>query len=61
MAAQLAVFPDQFELIAGKLAAAPAGAGEIADEMRLLLEQTDDTVRFAEDLRGSAARYPLSA
>jgi len=61
MAAQLAVFPDQFELIAGRLAAAPAGAAEIADEMRLLLEQTDDTVRFAEDLRGSAARYRLAA
>ena len=61
MAAQLAVFPDQFELIASKLAATPACAGEIAEEMRLLVEQTDDTVRFAEDLRGSAARYELGA
>jgi hypothetical protein len=29
--------------------------------MKLLVEQTDDTVRFAEDLRGSAARYDLGA
>ena len=61
MAAQLAVFPDQFELVASKLAATPACAGEIADEMKLLVEQTDDTVRFAEDLRGSAVRYDLGA
>jgi len=61
MAAQLAVFPDQLELIAGKLAAAPASAGEIGGEMQLLLEQTDDTVRFAEDLRGSAPLYELGA
>jgi len=61
MAAQLAVFPDQFELIASKLASAPASAGEIAEEMKLLVEQTDDTVRFAEDLRGSAPLYELGA
>lgn len=61
MAAQLAVFPDQFELIASKLAQAPASAGEVVEDMKLLLEQTDDTVRFAEDLRGSAPLYELSA
>jgi hypothetical protein len=61
MAAQLTVFPDQFELIASKLAQAPACAGEIAEDMKLLLEQTDDTVRFAEDLRGSAPLYELGA
>jgi hypothetical protein len=53
MAAQLKVFPDQFEIIASKLATTHADVTEIVSEMRLLLEQTDDTVTFAEDMRGS--------
>jgi hypothetical protein len=55
MCAQLKVFPDQFELILGKLGALRADVGEVAGEMKLLLEQTDDTVSFAEDLRATEA------
>ncbi|MCE9575125.1 MAG: hypothetical protein K8W52_18380 [Deltaproteobacteria bacterium] len=51
MAAQLRVFPDQFELILSKLATAGASVSEVVDEMALLLEQTDDTVAFDADLR----------
>ncbi|MEO8699682.1 MAG: hypothetical protein ABI867_06545 [Kofleriaceae bacterium] len=51
MAAQLAVFPDQFEIISSKLATSHADVTEVVSDMRLLLEQTDDTVSFAEDLR----------
>src|SRR5262249_61830408 len=53
MAAQLEVFPEQFEIILGKLATTQADAGEVIGDMKLLLEQTDDTVRFAEDTRGA--------
>ncbi len=52
--AQLEVFPDQFEIILGKLATPQADVGEVVDDMKLLLEQTDDTVRFAEDMRTSS-------
>ena len=51
IAAQLGVFPDQFEIILGKLAGAQADVSAVIGEMKLLLEQTDDTVRFAEDTR----------
>jgi hypothetical protein len=51
MAAQLRVFPDQFELILSKLATTGASVGEVVDDMALLLEQTDDTVAFDADLR----------
>jgi len=51
MAAQLKVFPDQFEIILNKLATTQADVGEVVSDMKLLLEQTDDTVRFAEDTR----------
>ncbi|HWU87481.1 MAG TPA: hypothetical protein VN253_09405 [Kofleriaceae bacterium] len=61
MAAQLRVFPDQFELISSKLATAPALAGEIVGEMKLLLEQTDDTVKFAEDMRSGLTALALDA
>lgn len=61
MAAQLRVFPDQFELISSKLATSPSLAGEIVGEMKLLLEQTDDTVKFAEDLRTNLAALALDA
>lgn len=47
--AQLEVFPDQFALILGKLGAARTDVGEIAGEMQLLLEQTDDTVALGSD------------
>ncbi|HET7502765.1 MAG TPA: hypothetical protein VFK02_17205 [Kofleriaceae bacterium] len=58
MAAQLKVFPDQFELILSKLATSHADVGEVIGDMKLLLEQTDDTVRFAEDTR-AAERHTL--
>lgn len=51
IAAQLGVFPDQFEIILGKLAGAQADVSAVIGEMKLLLEQTDDTVQFAEDTR----------
>ncbi len=51
IAAQLDVFPDQFEIILGKLATTHGDIGEVVDDMKLLLEQTDDTVSFAEDMR----------
>jgi hypothetical protein len=44
-----------------EMAAQPAVFPELGGEMQLLLEQTDDTVRFAEDLRGSAPLYELGA
>ncbi|HEU4731595.1 MAG TPA: hypothetical protein VFT22_27055 [Kofleriaceae bacterium] len=53
MAAQLQVFPEQFELILNKLATSHADVGEVIGDMKLLLEQTDDTVRFAEDVRAA--------
>ncbi len=58
MAAQLKVFPDQFELILNKLATTRADVSEVVGDMKLLLEQTDDTVSFAEDIR-SAERHTL--
>lgn len=60
MAAQLSVFPDQFELILAKLASTHADVDEVITDMKLLLEQTDDTVRFAEDAR-VAERHTLVA
>jgi len=53
IAAQLEVFPDQFEIILSKLATPHADVGEVVDDMKLLIEQTDDTVSFAEDMRTS--------
>jgi hypothetical protein len=58
MAAQLRVFPDQFELILNKLATTQADVSEVVGDMKLLLEQTDDTVRFAEDTR-TAERHTV--
>jgi hypothetical protein len=58
IAAQLRVFPDQFELILNKLATTQADVGEVVGDMKLLLEQTDDTVRFAEDTR-TAERHTV--
>jgi hypothetical protein len=58
MAAQLRIFPDQFEIILHKLATTQADVGEVVSDVKLLLEQTDDTVRFAEDTR-SAERHTL--
>jgi len=51
ISAQLQVFPDQFDVIVSKLATPQADVREVVGDMKLLLEQTDDTVSFAEDLR----------
>jgi hypothetical protein len=59
MAAQLEVLPDQMEIILNKLATTQADVGEVIADVKLLLEQTDDTLRFAEDLRG--AERPMLA
>jgi hypothetical protein len=58
LAAQLQVFPDQFEIILGKLAATESDVDEVITDMKLLIEQTDDTVRFAEDIRTTERRIP---
>jgi hypothetical protein len=58
MAAQLGVLPDQMEIIVAKLATRPADVGEVIADVKLLLEQTDDTMRFAEDTR-LAERHTL--
>jgi hypothetical protein len=60
MAAQLRVFPDQFEIILGKLATTQADVSEVVGDMKLLLEQTDDTVRFAEDTRAAERPSAIS-
>jgi hypothetical protein len=60
MAAQLKVFPDQFEIILNKLATTQADVSEVASDVKLLLEQTDDTVRFAEDTRAAERHTPVS-
>jgi hypothetical protein len=52
LAAQLKVFPDSFEIILNKLATSKADVSEVVSDMKLLLEQTDDTVQFAADTRG---------
>jgi hypothetical protein len=51
MAAQLKVFPDQFELILSKLATPSSDHGEVVGAMTLLLEQTEDAASFAEEMR----------
>jgi len=42
----------------GQLATTQADVGEVVGDVKLLLEQTDDTVRFAEDTR-TAARHAV--
>ena len=54
LAAQLDVFPDQFEVILSKLATPSSDHGEIVGAMTLLLEQTEDAVSFAEEIRALA-------
>jgi hypothetical protein len=51
MAAQLRVLPDQMDIILSRLATTGADVGEVMTDVKLLLEQTDDAVRFAEDTR----------
>lgn len=51
MAAQLRVLPDQMDIILNKLATTGADVGEVITDVQLLLEQTDDAMRFAEDTR----------
>lgn len=60
MAAQLEVLPDQLDIILDKLATTPADVGEVIADVKLLLEQTDDAVRFAEDTR-IAERHTLAS
>jgi len=60
LAAQLQVFPDQFEIILGKLAATESDLGEVITDMNLLIEQTDDTVRFAQDIRTAERRIGIA-
>lgn len=55
MAAQLRVLPDQMDIILNKLATTGADVGEVMTDVKLLLEQTDDAVRFAEDTRVAAS------
>jgi hypothetical protein len=58
MAAQLAVLPDQMEIVVAKLATMHADVGEVIADVKLLLEQTDDTMRFADETR-VAERHTL--
>jgi hypothetical protein len=51
LAAQLEVLPDQMDIILNKLATTTADVGEVITDVKTLLEQTDDTLRFAADLR----------
>jgi len=55
MAAQLRVLPDQIDVILNKLATAGGDVSEVITDVQLLLEQTDDAVRFAEDTRVAAS------
>ncbi len=61
MAAQLRVFPDQFELISSKLATSHADVADVVNDMKLLLEQTDDTVSFAADMRATTRQWEVDA
>jgi len=54
MAAQLRVLPDQMDIILNKLATSGGDVSEVITDVQLLLEQTDDAVRFAEDTRVAA-------
>lgn len=58
IAAQLKVLPDQIDIILNKLATTQADVSEVIADVKLLLEQTDDAVRFAEDTR-TAERHTL--
>ena len=60
MAAQLKVLPDQMDIILNKLATTQADVSEVTADVKLLLEQTDDAVRFAQDTR-SAERHTLAS
>src|SRR5262249_18359808 len=58
MAAQLKVLPDQMDIILNKLATTTADVSEVVADVKLVLEQTDDAVRFAEDARSSERSGP---
>ncbi len=60
MAAQLKVLPDQMDIILNKLATTQADVTEVIADVKLLLDQTDDAVRFAEDTR-IAERHTLAS
>lgn len=53
MTAQLKTFPGTFEYILSRMASAQTDVSDIVGDMKLLIEQTDDTVRFAEEMRSS--------
>jgi hypothetical protein len=52
-AAQLEVFPEQFAIIQQKLGTPQPDYDDVVTDMKLLLEQTDDTVSLAEELRAN--------
>jgi len=52
-AAQLEVFPEQFAIILQKLGTPQPDFDDVVTDMKLLLEQTDDTVSLAEELRAN--------
>ena len=52
-AAQLDVFPEQFAIILQKLGTPQTDFDDVVTDMKLLLEQTDDTVSLAEELRAN--------
>jgi len=52
-AAQLEVFLEQFAIILQKLGTPQPDLDDVVTDMRLLLEQTDDTVTLAEELRAN--------
>lgn len=60
IAAQLQVLHDQMDIILNKLATTQADVSEVIADVKLLLEQTDDAVRFAQDTR-SAERHTLAS
>jgi hypothetical protein len=51
MAAQLQGFPDQFDYILGSMAGTDANDTEVASSMQLLIEQTEETVTTAREMR----------
>jgi hypothetical protein len=53
MGAHLRVFPDQFEIILNKLTIPSTDPTHVIGAMTLLIEQTEDAARFAEDARAA--------
>lgn len=51
MQAQLEGFPDQFDYILSSMAGTDANDTEVASQMQLLIEQTEETVTTAREMR----------